>query len=164
MCHSWKQAGCLVTARNWPLKVPRAQAPPTALGRCVSWSASYWDTSAMCLWRSAIHRSSSSSRSTSFTRASPMPLVSYLGRRWTQAVHRPQHLLGPLCIVINNTSLIFSCQVTKQMLLTCWLGQLWQLEPQQKVGTLLQANKLVNTSALAGLRSPIQGTKSVTVA
>lgn len=35
----------------------------------------------MCLWRSAIHRSSSSSRSTSFTRASPMPLVSYLQRR-----------------------------------------------------------------------------------
>lgn len=41
---------------------------------------SYWDTSAMCLWRSAIQRSSSSSRSTSFTRASPMPLVSYLER------------------------------------------------------------------------------------
>lgn len=44
----------------------------------MGWQKSYWDTSAMCLCRSAIHRSSSSSRSTSFTRASPMPLVSYL--------------------------------------------------------------------------------------
>lgn len=40
----------------------------------------YWDTSAMCLWRKVTHRSSSSSRRTSLIRASPMPLVSYLGR------------------------------------------------------------------------------------
>lgn len=48
---------------------------------------SYWDTSAMCLWRSAIQRSSSSSRSTSFTRASPMPLVSYLERGCPHKIH-----------------------------------------------------------------------------
>lgn len=40
----------------------------------------HWDTSAMCLWRRETQRSSSSSRRTSLTRASPMPLVSYLGR------------------------------------------------------------------------------------
>lgn len=40
----------------------------------------HWDTSAMCLWRKVTHRSSSSSRRTSLIRASPMPLVSYLGR------------------------------------------------------------------------------------
>lgn len=40
----------------------------------------HWDTSAMCLWRRDTQRSSSSSRRTSLTRASPMPLVSYLGR------------------------------------------------------------------------------------
>lgn len=34
----------------------------------------------MCLWRRDTQRSSSSSRRTSLTRASPMPLVSYLGR------------------------------------------------------------------------------------
>lgn len=48
---------------------------------------SYWDTSAMCLWRRVIHRSSSSSRSTSFTRASPMPLVSYLERGCPHKIH-----------------------------------------------------------------------------
>lgn len=54
----------------------KPSAPPR---RCPSPRATHWDTSAMCLWRRVTHRSSSSSRRTSLIRASPMPLVSYLG-------------------------------------------------------------------------------------
>lgn len=74
-----------------PPKLPGVSE--TALGeKCPSLErgrgrASYWDTSAMCLWRSVIQRSSSSSRSTSFTRASPMPLVSYLERGQPHKIH-----------------------------------------------------------------------------
>lgn len=41
-------------------------------------ATTHWDTSAMCLCRRDTHRSSSSCRSTSFSRESPIPLVSYL--------------------------------------------------------------------------------------
>lgn len=43
-------------------------------------SYTHWETSAMCLCLRLTHRSSSSWRRTSFSRESPIPLVSYLGR------------------------------------------------------------------------------------
>lgn len=42
----------------------------------------HWDTSAMCLCLRLTHRSSSSCSRTSFSRESPMPLVSYL--QWSR--------------------------------------------------------------------------------
>lgn len=41
----------------------------------------HWETSAMCLCLRLTHRSSSSCSRTSFSRESPMPLVSYLKRK-----------------------------------------------------------------------------------
>lgn len=41
-------------------------------------TCTYLDTSAMCMCRSSTHRSSSSSNSTAFSRASLSPVVSYL--------------------------------------------------------------------------------------
>lgn len=43
--------------------------------------STHWDTSAICLCLRLTHRSSSSCSRTSFSRESPIPLVSYLKRR-----------------------------------------------------------------------------------
>lgn len=63
--------------RNGPFP---CNASSTLQGGWMEDRSSYWDTSAMCLWRKVTHRSSSSSSKTSLTRESPMPLVSYLER------------------------------------------------------------------------------------
>lgn len=52
----------------------------TNVKKCVM-KSTHWETSAMCLCLRLTHRSSSSCSRTSFSRESPMPLVSYLNRK-----------------------------------------------------------------------------------
>lgn len=63
--------------------------------------STHWDTSAMCLCLRLTHRSSSSCNSTSFTRESPMPLVSYLQDDITK--HSELEILC-VCVCVGGAS------------------------------------------------------------
>lgn len=72
------------------------------------------DTSAMCMCRSSTHRSSSSSSSTAFSRASLSPVVSYLQETEGQAAGRgpeTQEVMGGQAGFLGSAHLYVSCSM-----------------------------------------------------